>query len=107
MTAEQTELVHGIMASEYAKIQAVRERIAGLRMGMVATAIAGTFTSFLIFELALTSLSVGFRPSPFQDAFQAALIALVPFLAVIGFLSYRVNKHITRLSQGKFEPPAL
>ena len=36
-----------------------------------------------------------------------ALIVYVPFLAVMAYFSLRVNRHIERLTRGKYEPPRI
>lgn len=104
MTAEERAVVQAMRAAEYAKIHAVKERIAGLRRGMVAVAIGGVVTSTVVFWLSFFVFITQFRPSFVGDAIQLGFITWLPFIALIGYLSYRVNRYIERLSQGKFEP---
>lgn len=44
--------------------------------------------------------------NPVGDAFLAAILSFIPFMGVAGYLSYRVNKRIERLSKVKIEPRA-
>ncbi len=40
----------------------------------------------------------------FSVASSDAILTIIPFIGIIGFLSYRVSKHIRRLSRGHYVP---
>jgi hypothetical protein len=92
-----------------AKIEAVKSRIVGLRLGIVATAISGVVVSLFVF---LLTAAVQVSSNVFGQSsggspggpFFWAVVAAIPFMAICGYLSHRVNKHTDRLSRGKFEP---
>ena len=94
-------------AAEYAKVEAVKLRVFGLRMAMVAVGLVGVATSVVVFLLSLSAGLLGLRPTALGEAVQLGLVVLVPFMIGEGYLSYRVNRHIDRLSKGKFEPPRI
>lgn len=102
--------VHPISASEYAKIHAILQRIAGLRRAMAATALLGVAVSSFVFLYAVSYGIIQFLSEPgriFSQALQYGIISFVPFIAIMGYFSYRVNKHIEKLSKGKYEPPII
>jgi len=92
---------------EYAKVRAVLERIRGLRRAMVVTAVIGVFTSYLVSILVGIRAAISLSPNALGEALEYGIVSFIPFVAIIGYFSYRVNKHIDRLSKGKFEPPVL
>ena len=103
---------HPISAEEYAKVRAVLERIEGLRRAMVAIIAIGLFCSFLAWFLSLVSYIFAYPYSsnpvnPFYSALVYAVLVFIPFLLLTGYFSYRVNRHIERLSRGKYEPPRI
>ncbi len=106
MSQEKTE-GHPMAAIEYVKVRAVLERITGLRRAMTATAVIGAATSAYVFFFVAIGELVMFKTSAFSDGIQYGVASFAPFIALIGYLSYRVNRHIDRLSRGKYEPPMI
>ncbi len=104
-TEEQVEQVHSTTAEEYAMIRAVLSRITGLRLMMVGVAIIGAISSLYVYGLVATAQVISGNINAFSLAQSDAIFAIVPFIGIIGYLSYRVNKHIRRLSHGRYEPP--
>ncbi|MDG7000433.1 MAG: hypothetical protein JRN15_15155 [Nitrososphaerota archaeon] len=109
-TEEQEVLTHAIDAEEYSMIQAVIARISGLRMLMIGVAVIGVISSITVFiyETAyqISRSFLGNANNPLSAALSFAILSATPFMAIEGYLSYRVNKHIRRLSRGRYEPPA-
>jgi uncharacterized membrane protein len=76
---------------------------------MMALAIIGGVVSFIVFfvvEAAELSRGILGQSSPdyLVAPLRAALVTFVPFVSVCTYFSYRVNKHINRLSRGKLGP---
>ena len=97
-----------ILVSELAVMNSVKQRIAGLRYAMVGAAAAGFVTSFVVWFYTIlgASISLTFDAThTYTQALSFAILAFLPYLTAIAFLSYRVNKHVRRLSRGKYEPP--
>lgn len=94
-------------AEEYAKVSAVSARIVGLRRSMTATAFVGIATSWFVF-LAVSSFEVlTLDAAAFWLGLASSIAAFAPFVGIIGYLSSRVNKHIDRLSRGKYGAPMI
>lgn len=104
--AEEGEVVSSSISSEdYAMIRAVLARINGLRLMMVATGIAGIFASAYDFLVTLAQQALQGNINAFFVASEYAILTYIPFIGIIGYLSMRVNKHVRRLSRGRFVPP--
>ncbi len=82
---------------------------------MMGIATAGLFSSFLIFILTanyVSGLNTGYTiiyntQTIWIYSSIAAFVLYLPFLAVIAYISLRVNRHIERLTRGKYEPPRI
>ncbi len=97
---------HSMTAEEYAKVVAMTARIRGLRMAIFGTGIVGfvsSLTAFLYLP-ALNSYRYSSLAQQLEYALASAFIVSIPFIVFMLFLTYRVNKHIDRLSRGRFEP---
>jgi hypothetical protein len=103
----QEEAPHSMTAQEYAKVRAILERIAGLRRAMTATAVIGVLASILAWLFVTSFELLTLNASAFGLGLEYGIVAFVPFIAIIGYFSYRVNRHIDRLSRGKYEPPMM
>jgi multisubunit Na+/H+ antiporter MnhC subunit len=106
---------HTLNAQEYAKIQAVLAKIDGLRKTIMGVGLAGLITSFLTFIFTanyLSEFNTGYTTHYDTQAILGysvltAFVIYVPFLAVMAYFSLRVNRHIERLTRGKYEPPRI
>ncbi len=104
MTQEGAE-VHPLTADEYERVRAVLARIAGLRRAMTATAIIGVVASWIVFLAVTSSEVLAFDTAVFWLGLASSIAAFAPFIGIIGYFSYRVNRHIDRLGKGKYRPP--
>jgi len=91
-------------------IRAVLARISGLRLLIVGVALFGALVSISVFftegAIQASKTILGNTNNPFSVALSYAILSSIPFIGIAGFLSYRVNRHIRRLSRGRYEPPA-
>lgn len=105
--AREQQGLFPLSSIEYAKIEAVKSRIAGLRMGIVGSAITGVAVSFIVFLVAeagqVSNAVLGGSSGP-GGPILWSVVSAIPFMLICGYLSYRVNRHTDRLSRGKFEP---
>lgn len=94
-------------AQEYAMVRAVVAKISGLRLLMVGAGIGGGITSFIVWFWVLYAQVVNLTANvntP-QLALSDAILTFIPFIGLIGILSYRVNRHVSKLSRGRYTPP--
>ncbi len=109
MESESSEKAYPLTSVDYAKIEAVKARIGGLRMGMIASVASGAVLAFIAFFLVtvgnlVRGLSGQIGTEFWSNPFLIAVLTLAPFMFLTGYLSYIVDRHIERLSRGKFEP---
>ena len=90
-------------AQEYAKITAVVQRINGLRQAMWAAGISAVILSLMVFVSVYAGQYLVSSSLAYRDGLTYGGLTLLPFVLIIGFLSYRVSVYVARLSVGKFE----
>lgn len=106
----QESLSSGPMTpADYAKIRAVLAQIQGLRLAIIGTALGGVAVVTLVFMFSLYSNTFTSPPTnnPVGSALYLSAAVALPFVMLAGYLSTRIDKHINRLSRGKYERPVL
>lgn len=95
--------------AEYAKVQAVLQRINGLRRAMVATTAVGVAVSSFLFVYTGLHVDksgyfiVSYTAQTLASALLFSIFAFLPAILILGYFSNHVNTHIEGLAKGKYE----
>jgi choline-glycine betaine transporter len=98
-----------LTGTEYAKVQAVLQRIEGLRRAMIATTAVGVVVSSFIFIYSGLHFDksgyfvVSYTAKTLASALLFSIFVFLPAILILGYFSNHVNAHIDDLAKGQYE----
>jgi hypothetical protein len=102
---QEEEEFHPKTAEEDAMIKATLARISGLRLLMVGVSVMAGVVALVVYLYEYVIFSLAGNPNTLFLSLSYSIFSAIPFMGVIGFASFRANKHIRRLSRGRYMPP--
>ena len=100
---EEPEEDNTSLIEDYAKVRSVLARITGLRLMMVACAVVAGIVGSIVWFYEFVIQTVALNSNALFVSLSYAIFSTIPFMAIMGYLHYRVSKHVRRLSYGKYE----